>query len=396
MNTECVAEINGIYGPITVPELLIQKIWRQLDFITTKLKTQNGASLEIIYPGKHNLLEGPDFKNAIILINDKKIIGDVEIHFYEQDWISHGHYKNPEFNNVVLHVVLFPSRYDRASIVKQNEEIAETFIMLPFLWQGIEDYMIDDSLRSFDNLNTDNPIIKLGKLSLDKRRIILNQKSYLRWQQKIKNIKTRLDKYGWAETCHQLIMEVLGYNRNRSAMATLAIKHPISNYDLVSLTAENLYNEQQCLWKLSGVRPANHPFIRLSQYRQILKHNSSWPEKLKSQIKLFETDCTNVKTRDFRKLTNMKYIRNCVSEIIFNNAIPGNRLDTIFVDAILALLTCYSKTDLYHYWYHWYSGDCSDTIKISIKEIDVSDGKEYPYCNGIQQGALQLFIENKF
>ena len=102
-----VQEVPGLYGKLKIDEKRIQKIWADQNHLNKELSTECGNKLKIISSGIWNLSEeGPDFKDASILLNDKKITGDVEIHFRTEDWNRHYHHKDPNYNRVVLHVVL--------------------------------------------------------------------------------------------------------------------------------------------------------------------------------------------------------------------------------------------------------------------------------------------------
>src|SRR5688572_30260571 len=103
-----VAELQGLYGPFTMHEKIVQKIWLQGEFDARRAQLLDGRPLEIISPGKWNLLGGPDFFGARLRIDGRDVHGDVEIHFHAADWMAHGHAANPSYANVVLHVVLFP------------------------------------------------------------------------------------------------------------------------------------------------------------------------------------------------------------------------------------------------------------------------------------------------
>ena len=69
MKPETIAEIEGEYGPVTISERLVQKIWARGEFRRTDLRTREGATLEIVDLGKWNLLGGPDFKGVAILVD---------------------------------------------------------------------------------------------------------------------------------------------------------------------------------------------------------------------------------------------------------------------------------------------------------------------------------------
>ena len=63
MKPQIVAEIEGEYGPLTVTEELVQKIWARGDFRRTDLQTQEGADLEIL---DHDTCDGHIIGSAYI------------------------------------------------------------------------------------------------------------------------------------------------------------------------------------------------------------------------------------------------------------------------------------------------------------------------------------------
>ena len=69
------------------------------------LTTEQGEPVEIIYPGRRNDGQGPDYQDAVITTGGRLIKGDIEVHVRSRDWISHRHHLDPAYNRVVLHVV---------------------------------------------------------------------------------------------------------------------------------------------------------------------------------------------------------------------------------------------------------------------------------------------------
>ncbi len=87
-------------------ESLLQWVWENLEFDLNNLRTQDNFPIHIHDPGRKNTGAGPDFLNACITINGLKFYGAVEIHNREKEWFDHSHHSDPEFNSVILHVVL--------------------------------------------------------------------------------------------------------------------------------------------------------------------------------------------------------------------------------------------------------------------------------------------------
>ena len=108
---QIVREVPGLYGSLKVDEKIIQKIWAEQNFNQIDLKTESGKKLKILSPGTWNQSEeGPDFKNAHLLLDRKEVSGDVEIHFHSEDWRKHRHNEDSNYNRVILHVTLCSSR----------------------------------------------------------------------------------------------------------------------------------------------------------------------------------------------------------------------------------------------------------------------------------------------
>ena len=81
-------------------------IWRQKLLSKYQLFTQNKKSLTIIDPGQWNSNSGPDFLQAKIKIDETIWVGHVEIHINASDWFAHHHEDDPNYDTVILHVVL--------------------------------------------------------------------------------------------------------------------------------------------------------------------------------------------------------------------------------------------------------------------------------------------------
>lgn len=85
-------------------EFGFQQEWNSLKPGTVLLLSDK-TPVKILSAGTWNTEAGPDFKNAKIKISNKIMTGDVELHFKASDWQKHGHSNNPEYVNVILHVV---------------------------------------------------------------------------------------------------------------------------------------------------------------------------------------------------------------------------------------------------------------------------------------------------
>ena len=93
-----------------IQEHFLHFIWRTKRFFPNRLKTTEGQHIQIVSIGQYNLNAGPDFLNARVYIGDTLWAGHIEIHVHSSDWYLHKHEQNPNYSNVVLHVVFKEDR----------------------------------------------------------------------------------------------------------------------------------------------------------------------------------------------------------------------------------------------------------------------------------------------
>lgn len=86
-------------------EDLLHFIWNYKKLQLDRLVTTKQQKITIIDSGYHNLLEGPDFFNAKMEIDNQLWAGNVELHVKSSDWYAHHHESDLNYNAVILHVV---------------------------------------------------------------------------------------------------------------------------------------------------------------------------------------------------------------------------------------------------------------------------------------------------
>lgn len=83
----------------------LARIWQEGRF--RRLRDEHGNEVEIVYGGRPVVGPGCDFRDAVLKIKGIKICGDVEIHVGTDLWRRHGHERNPQYINVILHVAMW-------------------------------------------------------------------------------------------------------------------------------------------------------------------------------------------------------------------------------------------------------------------------------------------------
>ncbi|MDB5251949.1 MAG: hypothetical protein JWP27_1118 [Flaviaesturariibacter sp.] len=86
-------------------EKLLHFIWGFGYFNPSKLTTIAGEPVRIIRKGRLNANAGPDFLDAQVQIGTVTLAGSIELHLKTTDWDRHRHEGDPNYRNVILHVV---------------------------------------------------------------------------------------------------------------------------------------------------------------------------------------------------------------------------------------------------------------------------------------------------
>lgn len=392
-----VAEMQGLFGAVSLPEKLIQQIWSRGDFRRDGMRTLARRPLEIVTAGTWNRLDGPDFLGAEILLDGRRVRGDVEIHFYAEDWSAHEHAGNPLYKNVILHVVVFPSRTKNYPPCNASGTPMETLLLLPYLKRDIEDYASEYALAAVEGRDGNSEVFeRISEIPIDERGRRLREAAFLRWELKRDFMRRRFAKSAdWGTLAHALTLETLGLRRNREAMARLALRFSPST--MLLLSPEKLYAAEADSWKLTGTRPANLPLTRLRQYCELLMKNPAWQRHLKALIlSLPEPSALplGLGTKRFRSESAMSALRERIAREVFAGTIGGTRLDTLLVDAFFPLVSAESGKDLSAWWFHWFLGDAPGNVPKMLRETQVVT-KEQVYCNGLFQGLIQISLQNE-
>lgn len=391
MRIEMVREIQGLYGPFTLSERVVQKIWLRQDFDTSTLKTVCGQAVEVKDPGRWNLLGGPDFKEARVIIDGRPVVGDVEVHLSPSGWYAHQHELNADFNRVVLHVVLYADREGDMPVKTRSGVELPMLVLMPLLEHDLEAYATDDALREMERVEELEWVATYLEMPLVERITLIHQRAQQRWEQKVQFAAKRLAAADWSEACHQLCLEVLGYSRNRAPMAQIALTYPLQKMVDQPLDADILYASQDGNWKLSGSRPANHPRRRLEQYLELLQYDARWPEHFRDDLAKAPTQSVHVASNVVRRSIPFPRSENAIRLKSFNGIIGAKRFHTMMVDAFFPLATAAGLLNGYPYWLHWWAGDSPDAVGRFLKHAGVTS-RQQPLTNGFVQGALALFM----
>lgn len=397
-----VAELQGMYGPVRVSERFLQLIWRRGRLAREDLLTDDGRRLRLISPGKWNHAEGPDFHGARWQVDGGPVeTGDVELHFYAEDWGRHGHGSDANYNGVGLHVTLFPPGAGAGMVETQAGGRPLTLSLLPFLEEDLESLAEEEALLQMDERWDADWLGRFANMAGEDRARRLVEGAGRRWRRKRARAAVLLETQDWEQALHEKTLEVLGYSRNREPMRRLAAEFPHALLSGGEYAVETLYLAQRGSWKTVGLRPANHPRRRLGQYLELMRARPLWAGQVETWAgQLCEkvdgnVDCDATATRRYRRGARLIFLRRELRERLLDERITGTRLETWVAEALLPLFAARTGVDCFALWYHWFAGDFPDVLRKRGMAV-FGKGPEAPVAsNGLFQGLMDVIMEEE-
>lgn len=286
-------------SPLT--EQLLQLIWQHQRLRRDELFTIDRQPLKVLHPGFWNSEAGPDFTAALVQFGETApLIGDVEVDLSPHFWRGHGHDQNPYYRRVILHVVweadtttgALPTLALKPHLDAPLEELALALRREP---RPLPDGLLGRCARS------------LASFAPEEITELLNQAAAVRLQAKAGQLQARARQVGWERALWEGLFGALGFKNNVWPMRRLSevlpalAAEPPGQRSTLALQArllgvsgllptdaaschgrDRLYlqsiwslwwreREQfadialpKALWRLHGLRPANHPQRRLA------------------------------------------------------------------------------------------------------------------------------------
>jgi hypothetical protein len=388
-----VAELQGLYGPYTFSEKLLQKIWLRGEFDRSRAATVDGRRVQVVHPGRWNLLGGPDFKGARLRFGDEReVIGDVELHLAAPDWDAHGHARDPAYDGVVLHVVLFPPEPGHVTVGARGA--IPVLPLLPILLHDLEEYATEEAVEALAHRPASEIMERLGRLPRSELAALLQKHSEARWQQKVHFARLRIQRLGWDEAGHHTALEILGYRFNRATMLRVAARRPLPEWANPALDPDAVYADEGGGWSLQGLRPANHPRHRLHQYAAWVRNVPDWPGELERAVRRLPPIEPASPTGVVRCAHGFTRLRAEWEQGICGGAVGGTRFDTLVCDGFLPLLAT-AGAPVHGLWRHWFVGDLPPVFTRALRELGAFTGRLDPACHGVAQGLLGWLLEQE-
>ena len=311
------------YVPIPVSERLVQCIWYDQRIQHDGLHTTDGRHVHVIFPGWWNLEAGPDFRHATVQIGDEpEVKGDVEVHLRAEDWAHHGHGRDPLYDDVLLHVVLWEAGSDFVVRNRHGDPIPQLVLQhqLATPLESLYDEIDLDAYPHNAKGHGGGCAATLRQFSAYSLSALLDSAGDERFAAKTRKFSRWIHRASAEQAFYEGWMEALGYKANKAAFRTLAQRlqvaelagqrknlaalfFGVANFlptGLADAYGKRLWSqwwklrpdfEERILpkeqWRFYGIRPANHPHRRLGAAVALLKKH---PDLMAKVVGAIETD----------------------------------------------------------------------------------------------------------
>ena len=273
-----------------ISERFLCEIWEKHNFAGC-LKTYDGKSIVILSKGEKNkYLDGPDYLDAKIKIDNTTFNGDIEIDTEIENWKNHNHHTNKKYNKVILHIV-YTNSTNQKFVLTENNRVIPSIPISDYITPNIKQILTnqiksDITSKSYNipclGLNNEvsenfkkDYLISLGskRFNSKKKKLFyrLKELTYLS-QRELKepivnyDLESELDRIKfnyndftdhvlWEQLLYENIFTALGYSKNKENMNKLAKSVEIKL--LKSIKNDNNLGQilEAILFSVSGLLP---------------------------------------------------------------------------------------------------------------------------------------------
>lgn len=209
------------------------------------LRTEDGRAVRVVDPGIPNPGAGPDFRDARLSIGGRDVRGDVELHLRTDGWAAHRHDESGSYSSVVLHVALERGRRSGPP--------------------GLPELILGPALLK-SRLELVGELELVNRVSPPSTRPDFERMGEIRFRRKVGRFERLLMTSSPGQVFYRGVMIGLGYRPNQAPFEELSRLVPLvclrgKNREGIRLLLEK--NARHLPWRTAGVRPCNHPLLRI-------------------------------------------------------------------------------------------------------------------------------------
>jgi hypothetical protein len=253
-------------------------IWQQV--VGKELLSLKDGLVSVIYPGRTNGDNGPDFRDAVIANKFHLTKGDVEVHVKSSDWYNHKHHADAEYNNVILHVVMWHD-CNSATLLQSGKPIPVLCLAEALQHQAyLLPYQQLPCFQILDHMDRQT----LGKL--------LNTAGEERFKQKALHFQAEILRHAQKEEAGQVLfrgmMRALGYAKNTKPFEDLTDRMPLNSIEY----REGLAIKQALLLGTAGLLPSQRWQGKFANEKEVQELEQIWQSEGKKVKTMKESDWT--------------------------------------------------------------------------------------------------------
>ncbi len=196
-----------------VSELALARAWAT-GAIPSHLITTDGLAVDVVYRGSWTHGSGPDFSGAMVALpNGRLLTGSIEFHLITSGWRSHGHHRDPAYDDVILHLV---GEDDGGETIRSSGE------HVPLAIVGFEEAVAVNAALDWSKVGGS---ICAADLAQRQPQLLIDQIRQLgdrRLATKSAQYEAALSSTTPSQALWSGVLEALGYQANRQPMQVLA------------------------------------------------------------------------------------------------------------------------------------------------------------------------------
>jgi len=247
-------------------------IWQQV--VGKELTSSEDELFSVIYPGRTNGDNGPDFRDAVIVNKSHLTKGDVEVHVKSSDWYSHKHHADAEYNNVILHVVMWHD-CNSATLLQSGKPVPVLCLAKALRHQAY--------LLPYQQLPCFNILDHVDRQTLGK---LLNTAGEERFKQKAMHFQAELKQEEAGQVLFRGMMRALGYAKNTRPFEDLADRMPLNSVE----SREGLALKQALLLGAAGLLPSQRWQGKFVSEKEVQELEQIWQSAGKKVKTMKESD----------------------------------------------------------------------------------------------------------
>lgn len=251
---------------------LISFLLTQIDSTST-LTDSYGRSIKFLKWGPFNRSLGPDFTDCLIQLDGKLFSGDVEVDLCTSSWFNHGHFRNSNFNKVILQLV---STINHAPLRLETAE-GKRILCAQVPLEPIKKFLVLKGLRKNQEIKKplmpcthvylrggkDKGLLKKILIDLGTRRLVGKGRQVLAENRRLKSVQM-----------HFLFQMVKFLLKPLPMNAQILSDRAENGYEEVLEYGIRMIRENPALVHHRRVRPSNDPFLRMAKLRELCAHTT--------------------------------------------------------------------------------------------------------------------------